>query len=248
MYHVVAWTESIATGALNDLQPVVDNIIVIQNNHFLPQKDFGLAFIAVMATDIQRARLISPTFRQFTTPHVRGLIFGLAGMHQPPIADYAAQPLRIRALEEFAIEAEHDAGVAQRVTAVAGWYVGSPTPMPAGDMFTMRGTSTTAATANVWSTLAMTWDDILPNGTYAAVGMHHFSANGQAARMVFEDQVYRPGGVSITDRSQECHYMFRSGYLGEYGRFDSNRMPTIEVLCNGADAAHDVYIDFVRVR
>lgn len=247
MYHTVAFSEVAVTATLEDLTPVPDSIMSIQNGHFLLQYDYDLLFAAVMATDIQRARVNMPSLRQITLPWIRPLQAALIGGSLPGIADYRSNAIRLARLEELAVEALQDAGANQRITAILGISRQRLTPIPAGNVFTMRGTSTTAATANAWSLLAVTWQDVLPAGRYAAVGLIVDSANGQAARLVFEDQVERPGTISIIDESNIESPIFTKGRMGVLGYFDANRMPNIEVLANAADAVHTCYLDFIRV-
>lgn len=247
-FHCIAWSESYNTAVLEDLAPVTDEIITIQNSHFVPQRDYNILWCCGLGTDLQRLRFVSPSLRQMTNSHVRPLQPTLVGANNPNIAAFLRKPLRIKALEELAVESVHDAGVAQRITAIAGIQWARIMPVPNGDVYTMRGTSITAVTANAWTTVTITWDDTLPLGTYAVVGMEYFSANAQAARLVFEDQVNRPGCVGVTDRNQRGAEIFRGGDLGVWGYFNSNRMPNVQALANAADAAADIYLDFVRVR
>lgn len=246
MHHTPAWSEDVATATFEDIAPVTDGILTIQNNHFIPRLDFRLYTAAVMATDIQRASISTPTLRQLSPPFMRPVMAGLVPTSPAQIALWDRNPLRLLKEEEVTIEALHDAGVNQRITIGQTW-MHQFQATPAGDIITMRGTSTSTATANAWTQLTMTWADTLPQGRYAVVGMVHFSANAQLARCILEQEFYRPGSVSISDLGNAGHPIFRMGGLGQWGFFNSYAMPNIEALCNGADATHEVYLDFVRV-
>jgi hypothetical protein len=165
----------------------------------------------------------------------------------PGVADYRGNPLRIKGLEEIAVEATHTtAGGA--VSTIGLWIADKPImPAPQGDVFTLRGTATTTLTANAWSLLAITWQDSLPAGNYACVGLQVQGATAKLARMIFEDQINRPGCLGQTNVADNSHPIFRMGGLGTFGRFTSNRMPNVEVLAGAADTVQEIYMDIVRI-
>jgi hypothetical protein len=69
----------------------------------------------------------------------------------------------------------------------------------------------------------------------------------RAARLIFEEQTWRPGCVGGANDTIIQDEMFRNGGLGTWGTFTGNRMPNIEVLCGVADTAFTFYMDFVRL-
>lgn len=246
MHHLSAFSASIATGVETDLAAVQDGILTIQNGHFLPPQDLQIWFAAAMATNVQRARFNSGTLRIPTTPYIRPITAALIPNDPVRFANYQANPLTARMQEELAVLAFQNAAGAQRVTVPIGFGI-KYMPAPVGNIFSMRGTSTTAVVANTWTQCAVTWQDTIAQGTYAVIGLDHQSANGQCARLIILNQYWRPGAISmpgIADRGDEY---FRRGAMGEWGRFVSNYLPIPEVLCNAADAAHEFYLYFVRV-
>lgn len=247
MFHTLAWRESITQDAVADIAPVTDDILAIQNTHFLPQRDHDLLWAAFLAEDAVTARIITPSLRQITTPFIRPAEGTLLPSNQPNVADYRANPLRLRGLEEIQIEAEQTAVGAAVVVIVAGIEYGVMAPMPAGDVYTMRGTGTSTAVAGSWTTVDITWQDTLPAGNFAVVGLESLSTTALAARLIFEDQVPRPGCIGGAGEEVGTHDMFRKGGLGIWGRFQSNRMPLVQVLANAADTAQIVYLDLIRV-
>lgn len=243
-FHLSAYSTSIATGVETDLTAVTDGIIPIQNGHLIPQMPAQILFAAAMATNLQRARLTSPTLQQQTTPFIRGIMAGLVPTSPAQIATYLLNPLDITKLEELQVLAFQNAAGAQRVTALIGLSFGQ-NPQAFGDIYTMRGISTTAAVANAWTQVAMTWQNALPNGQYAIVGLQHQSANAQGARLVIQGQFFRPGCMSQAALADIAHPYFFKGAMGQWGVFDNYTFPNVEVLCNAADAAHEVYMDII---
>jgi hypothetical protein len=68
-----------------------------------------------------------------------------------------------------------------------------------------------------------------------------------SGRLIFEDQIDRPGGIGSSAADLNNEPMFLKGGLGVWGRFNSNRMPNVEFLCNAADTAQEIYLDIIRV-
>lgn len=243
MYHICAYS---ATGAQNvetDLAPVPDTVLPVFNAHFFPQDPLQLLFAAAMSTNISRARIQTPTLNQITTPFIRGVMSGLVPTTPGQVANYVQNPLPLKAREEIIVFGTQTAVAATRITALLGLLF-TPLPIAAGSQYTIRGTSTTAAVANVWTLLTVTWQNQLPQGNYAVTGLQHQSANGQAARILFLGQYYRPGCMSMAALGDYAHPIFRMGYMGQWGMFRDNIMPNVEVLANGADAVHELYMDF----
>lgn len=247
MHHTVAWRESIADITLLDIDPVPDTLMLIQNSHFVPQVDQFIMYGYFGAAGATRARFVTPSFRQLSTPWIRPINLAIVPVDEPNMADYSKGPLRIRALEEFAFEAFQTTGGAAVVVGVAGLSKSPSLAYPSGDIITMRGTGATTVTAGAWTNCPITWQDTLPNGTYACVGCEFIGTTCVAGRLIFEEQWDRPGGLGQSLVSGNGPALFRKGGLGVWGRFNANRMPNAEFLCNAADTAQEIYLDFIRV-
>lgn len=246
-FHTLAWSATVAATTETDLTPVPDIQQTIQNSHFLPQQDWLMRYISVMHAVILNARIVTPSLRLITTPRIHQLTTSAAPATNPMLADYRNTPLRLKGLEEVVLDITNSAVTSGRATGVAGMDTGNYTPAPQGQVYTLRGTSSTTAVANAWTQITMTWADTLPTGMYSCIGGMHASANGQAFRLVFENQTDRAGALSQATENLQTHEMFLFGGLGEWGKFHSYRMPNVEVLANGADASHVVLIDVVKI-
>lgn len=247
-YHLAAYYESHDNTANTDVNAVTDLILRQSNNHHVLDIDRFLIWAAAICPDLQRSRITLPKFRQYTLPFIRPVIDDTVRANPLQVADYRDAPFVLPTREEVAIEATHDNAGSVIDVALLALARGTLRPAPGGEVYTMRGTGGTAAVAGSWTATAVTWPDTLPAGRYACVGFEAISANCRAARLVFEDQVDRPGVVGIEDVNQQAPSMFRKGGLGVWGEFDSDRMPNIEVLAAAADATQEFYLDFVRIR
>lgn len=247
MFHTCAFAQSTGNTANTDQAPVPDDILVIQNNHFLLQRDWLLLAAYAGGTSLDRARLVTPSLRQITLPFIRPVNVGLLPITLTPVDDLRANPLRLRALEELATEHTNTAVGPTINTTVLCLSQGPVSPIPSGDIFTMRGTGTTTLGVNSWTSITTTWADTLPAGLYSCVGLSAFSTGCQAARLIFEDQVQRPGCVGGAGIGTLPNPIFIDGNLGEYGRFNANRMPTVQFLSASADTAETVYLQLIRI-
>lgn len=247
MFHTLAWFVSIGQTVDTDVTPVTDSVMLIQNSHFVPQSDLRCFWAAAMSATLNRARFATPKTRQVTNPWIRPLIQAATPPNNPNVRDWLDSGFSFKGLEEIQLLATSGLAMGnENFTAVASLGVGLQ-PAPQGDYYPLRGTSTTAAVANKWTQVSMTWQDTLPAGTYAIVGLEHESANAQAARLILQNQQFRPGALSVTGLGNRQNHALTHRKMGVFGTFIQTAMPLVEVLCNAADASHEVYMDIIRV-
>lgn len=128
--------------------------------------------------------------------------------------------------------------------------------MPAGVRIrTIAADLAAPAVANVWTPSAVVFRQALDAGKYAVVGMKAVGVTMTAMRLVFGNQGARPGVIGnngvLGPLGQENigAGLFRYGRLGVWGTFTHTNPPTVEVLCQAADAAATmfVYLDVVKI-
>lgn len=245
-YHLLANTADTVTATLTDLTPVADGIMTVSNGHFLPPRDLSLIWALGMATNLQRVRITTPKLRNLSPLFVRPIRAALIGGDNPNVAQYWSAPFQYRGEEEITVEAIQNAGANQRITVLQA-LMETLESIPPGEAFVIRGTSTTAAVANAWTQLAYTLDSSLPKGWYALIGSEHASTNGQAHRWIMDNQFFRPGNPSCATVLQRLPDRFYQYPAGVMGRFRTYNLPRLEVLCNGADASHEIYLHVVKL-
>lgn len=246
MFHVAAFTSSQIGAANQQMAALSDDILIIQNNNFLLQKDMQLIFAAAMSVSISRVRLNSPSMRQIAPKYVRPVIAAVIPGTNPNVDfDYTA-PFYLKGLEEITAEFTHTNAMAERGTVIIG--LGDRiTPVPNGSVYPLRVTSVGPAVANAWTTIALTFEQSLPAGTYAVVGAELFSANGIAFRLIFDEQPMRPGYLMHSALTQRSAFETYEWPFGEWGRFRTTNLPRCQVLANGADASFEGYLHVVKV-
>jgi len=143
------------------------------------------------------------------------------------------------------------------VDMVFAWLASGPAKL--SDMENVRpthsitGLSTTDPTAGTWSTLPITWDQSLPRGRYAVIGMQVgvYKASGPVyggARLIFLETTWRPG---VIVRGGEGAYLGMASIHPAllYGErwplmneisFDHDEMPDMEVMEGAANEEHSI--------
>lgn len=245
-FHLAGYTLLIGAVADTDVPVITDDILSVQNGHYiLPQNRLLLA-AAAMSPTIARAKIVSPTLRQIAPPFIRPIIGAAIPPANPNVMDLTGSPAMLYANEELAIQGTAAPGTTERFTALL-WLTTAVENVPIGPPTPLRFTSTGAAVANAWSSLAITFTDTIPSGLYAAVFSEHFSANAIAHRWIFSNQQDRPGFLSAAAVGSRTYTYIPWLSNGLMGRFRSNDLPRLQVLCNAADASHEGYLWVQRI-
>ena len=79
------------------------------------------------------------------------------------------------------------------------------------------------------------------------VSSFHTSATGKAHRWIVPNQMERPGFLSYAANTARHPYAMSKEQFGLMGRFRSNDLPRCQVLCDAADATHEMYLHVVRI-
>lgn len=245
MYHLCAYTETIDNTTDNDINAVVDDILTIQNNHYVLSQPMNLLAAAVMSATLSRAKIASPSMRQIASPFVRPINVAATPGNNPNVWLLDRNPFLIQAFEEIQVQATSAVAMTESFAAFL-WLGDQVTPSPAGNVIPLRWTSSTAAVIGSWTTLTITFADTLPSGVYTMVGSECQSTTGRAHRWIVPNQLWRPGMLSYTALSQRTPYAMSLGQFGQMGRFRSNDLPRPQVLCTAADAAHEGYLSVIR--
>lgn len=247
MHHTLANSASATDATLVDLAPIQDGIMTIANSHWYPQKPYDIVSAVVMGTNAQYAQVVTPKMRQLNPPWLPDLNAALVSVSNFAINDLRRTPISLNRLEEVQINYQQTSGGAQRGTVVMNWQL-QQTPIPPGEMFVLRGTSTTAVVANVWSQLTVTWDTNLPAGEYSLIWAKVQSTNQQAFRFIIPGQYERPGFVGVPTLLSRQGDDIPVGGFGEWSRFFTTAFPIPEVLCNAADAAHVLFLYLIQTQ
>ena len=247
MLHLAAFTEAIDNTANNDVTFLNDEYLDNVNNHARLRSPMSLVAAFVASATLDRVRLDSPTLRLIGNPFIRPINLAALPAADPNLMDLTRNPFALKVGEEIAMQATSGVAMTERFTGLI-WLADRIEPAPIGNIYPIRFQSSTAATANAWSTLTITLDQAIAPGEYALVGSEVQSTNAIAHRWIIPDKPWRPGFLSISAVANRTHKLLYEQGLGNWGRFLNTSLPQLQVLCNGADAAHVGYMYMVRMR
>jgi hypothetical protein len=250
MFHLAAYFQSVDPAtALVAINAVQEQVLFTNGADLRIPAD--LRFLVAAAAAINDASFIQA---QLQAPSLRVQ----ANINVEPItqaANFALNPLGTTIFDRVPSELVEDealnffmqsdpAAAAAHVGLV--WLADGPVSQVEGKVFTVRCTSSVVQTASTWVNGNLTLGQVLPAGRYQVVGARFRSTDAIAARLVFREQVARPGWATVGTIPQMDHTMSRAGRFGVWGEFPNTIPPTIDVL-GGAASAQVTELDLIRV-
>lgn len=216
--------------------------------YFAPDNVSVFAAQAINDT-ISRARINAPSLRNEGLPEIFPLTVAAAQATEPLVCEWGDEGPRLRRDEEFGVEASNGASTVDLAHALL-WIRSMRKPVPPGKRMTIVATSTQTLIASAYTLGGLTFDQTLPVGTYAVIGMAAVCNDAACARLVFpRSGTLRPGcPTSPTVGRLDARQIFRSGRQGEWGRFTHVTPPQLEIggIVAGAETA-TVILDLVQV-
>lgn len=236
-----------ASAAFQNVPWLNDGILSPFPPGFMVGRDTRLlaAIMHSPTTNLTRGQLDLPSARMISLPDLIHVSQGATPPSPFRIINYVMNPFTIPASERILINAiNNNAG--DKV--YAGLWLGENAgDAPKGERYTLHGVSTDAAVQDKWSVISITWDQLPKTGTYCLIGSYHTSSHCIFHRWIQPEHPWRPGSISGADTTQYLHDLFWSGGMGYYLNFTNWQMPQCEVLCNGNDNAHEVWLEFLKV-
>lgn len=247
MFHLAANFVAIGQTADTDVPAKTDQVLQVQNSHFVLSKPLSLLGVYASSATLTRTKLKFPSINQYGGTWIRPTNATLLPVTDPNMADYRQIPFTVPAQEELQYASTSGLACGTENHYVLSVLQDTFVPAPQGQIYTIRGTSTTAGVASTWTDITVTWDQQLPSGRYAVVGSQVHSTTGVAHRLIFDDQIWRPGGLSLATAGLRTHAMFEKGKLGVWGYFTTISLPRMQILDNATGNSHTIYLDCVRV-
>lgn len=237
MYSVAAYHANVnAAAALVNVTPVADpHIRVIGNFFYVPSQLPNLLGASAFGVTPVRAQLRSPSIRAIFHQELQPM--GGAVIPSTPHVwmDRMENPIKLDGTEP--LEALIMAGAAAQHNSVIILLGDGPVAPVKGDIRTIEALAAIAAVADTWTNVALTFQDTLPSGRYQMVGLKAMSTTMMAARALIPGQYARPGVLGTQVPSDLELERFRKGNPGIMGEFMHDNPPTLDILCNAADAA-----------
>ncbi len=255
MFTVVANHESVdAAAAYNDLTPAAGDATtkVVGDKTAVPAlNQLVLLSAGVAIGGTGAARIESPELLKLGRHYINGVNGRNDGNVVPNtralVDDLRVKPLVMVAGENF-VATIHSDSTAAALQWIVLWFADAPIAIDDRPHFTTRLTGATAVVSRTWSLVNLTFDENLPRGRYAVLGMRAQSTTCVAARLVLPGLAPRPGVIGCTAAGDEGHPIFRHGQMGAFGEWEDTDAMQAEFLCNAADATQIVYLDLALVR
>ena len=250
MHNLVACYANVAqNAALTNLTPVTDPLVTIQNSRFIFPSDVQIGCILGNVESGSRMRINTPQFRSIALPEVYPVKITAENGTNPPVMGPIWDTLKVPKNDEFGLDVSRaGAGAADCFAGI--WYAPAFVPAPKGPIITMRATATIVLTVGTWVTQNLTFDQSLPYGKYAVVGMDAQCGDAMFARLAFPGQTQFRPGVPVVEAygSYTNPQIFRYGNFGLFGTFDSTAQPLVEVLGHTAGSEAGVYLlDLIKI-
>lgn len=204
----------------------------------------GAAGLSVDAS-CTRAQIQSPSLRVLANLDVEPVI--LAGVFgaPPEVLFHGESPIPLTPDEALNFAFLSNPAAAAVLYGLV-WLADGPQSPVSGRMFSVRATATITEVAGTWVNGDLTFAQTLPAGTYQVIGMRARAADAVAARLIFPEQVARPGVPIVNAIGDADPTAFRFGKCGVFGEFPHTNPPTVDIL-GGTGAAQYFILDLLRV-
>lgn len=212
---------------------VADGLIRASGNVMQLNQDWDVAWTWFGGVNLTRLRLNSAQSRIRGYPNLVPLANAALGGDKPIVNDIRTNPVKLYDGENVTIQGTNAASVTTvgfvSLVDPAGQY--APPPPSARKV---RFTASVVAPAFGWSPAAnVVLDDDLEAGVYGVYGLVAYEATLLGARLVFRDQVEKPGTLATQTAVQQPSD-FAMGGMGKWGEFVSITPPFIEGFANAA--------------
>lgn len=248
MFHVLAWTANVdPNGSMVALESVHETAIFSADTfHRVPEKMPYLIGHGALINDASaaRARLISPSLLLDGGHDIEPVVpAGQYGV-PPEVLFFVESPLLLEPNENLEAWVQYDPAGAARSFVHAWICDGFVTPV-FEEVFTVRATAAVDQDNFVWKHGEITFSQTLPQGRYLVVGMRCRANSGQIARLIFRDQLGRPGCPIVSGISEPDAAFYRYGNLGVWGHFRLEDPPELEIF-HGTATSQTLILDLVR--
>lgn len=246
--HLAAFRGSVVNGTTNTaIAGVPDNALPrsTSGNFFAPPNAtiFAAAAGGINAT---RSRINTPNFRKVGFPSIAPLNQTVAVPSPPNMALYGDYGPKPEPTDEISVEATHSDAAAQIQYALM-WFKFGQGSKPGGMEYRLRFTAAVTGVVGSWASGAIAFDQTIPSGDYAIVGMDVFGTNLLAARLIFIGGGWRPGVLARNAVGSVPHRLFLDAYDGVFGVFNNVALPQLEVYVEAANSAQEGYLDIIKL-
>jgi hypothetical protein len=261
--HLIAYENALtSTATFTKMSPAADTTVYVDGTNKVVQVPRTNLLVGAYAygANFLLAQITTPSLKANRVPVEWGEMDTTATQPIntvgaiPPFQYFGDTPVALSAGE--GLEVDYTGG-GTAVGTVGVWLSdGAPDQKVSGPLLHgVRTTSSTTLVANTWTACQLSFDNQLPVGDYAIVGMEAFSATAVLARVAIAGSGWRMGviGGPITVSTRDR--IFRDGRFANtqpgtyesWGAFRSTSPPQVEYFAGAADSSEVVYFDLVKI-
>lgn len=247
--HLAAFYQSVNLAALTAINAVPDTqIFTSGTTQRVPPDLPNISFTAGIypGTTFTQAQIETPSLRALANHDISALSPSPVTGDINNIDDRYDNPLSLAGNETLTLSLNGTAGSAHDAYGIVE-YTDGPVKPVTGDFFTVQATGAAVLSAGKFVNTPVTFDTVLPSGTYNVVGFRAIGPNLIAARIAFVGAVYRPGVMGVPSAGSRDFPRYRGGMSGIYGAFDINQPPTVDCL-GITDTAQTFLLDLVKTK
>lgn len=271
MFHMEAFRSALASGATD----VFQQITYISAGALLAPSGSGLQVSAQLpflhsafgvSAHLENLQFQAASFLPLPYTTVSPNNKGTAAESPPRFWDFTPKYKALRPTEFFNLYGSQTSGGSETVTAFVQFtdnnrqaappIATAPSVNGNGMLTIAHATAATTLTANAWSQVTPIFDQPLPAGQYALVGVRAVSATALAFRIApVVEPLWRPGGVACQSADQldapnQRYINPQTGKISDWGvwvTFFQNTAPFVQFWATSADTAEDMWFDLIKI-
>jgi len=247
MFHLCAFSQSIAAAGLQEIDGVNDPIMAVHGKN-IQVPDFAPYLLGAynFGTNYDGVQLRSPSLRRLAYYEV--LPTRLSDLYES--GDYIVlnqeSPISLDVGEQLSAYVERTNAIPAQNTVMVFLSDGEIKPVVA-DYVSVRATANVVTSAYQWHNAQLNFETTLPVGSYGVLGAGFWGQGLVAYRFIFQDQQSRPGGLGMQGYTDPKFHYFSGGRLGVWGKFHSSTPPTVDFLSSTVEDVLRGYVDLVRI-
>jgi len=246
-FTLVGYTELVDSATLTEIAAMSDQHVTTSGDDVLiPEFAPKLGAVCAICSTISQAQFTAPSLRERSLIDIRPCNLANRPLGGRTLLAFWDKPIELEPGEGARALASETAAAATQITAFI-WLMDEITPIPDGEIETIRATSNTTTKMYEWTLCQLTLTQQLRAGRYAIVGMRAESGNAVAARLVIPGSAYRPGTLAYYTSTMEQPAEFRMGGLGVWGEFDHTFIPQVEMLALAEDTSQNFWLDIIKI-
>jgi len=235
-------------AADHNIAAIADNSLTANGDNLrVPSALANLVGYAALAnaTAYAYAKVDSPSLRMMFPNYISTREMGTIFVSPQQQTMVPRSPIPLVGDEDMTFINNSDAGGAIAEYGFV-WFSDGPITPVEGRIHTIRATSAITAVAGVWTAGGLTFNEALPYGRYAIVGMRCHGPTTIAGRLIFVGGAWRPGVIAVGDKEPADHPLLRFGKMGVWGEFDSVAPPQVEII-GSAGTAQIFHLDVIKL-